>query len=86
VYFDIEKSENMMRRYGCGHIGGKSCGPQAYPGGLTRKGHVSVKLLIVDREFERTETFVVRNHEILKPEAIIEEMTQACEEEAMTGK
>jgi hypothetical protein len=51
-----------------------------------RKGRVSVKLLIGDREFERTGTFVVRDHETPKPEAIIEEMSQACEEEAVTGK
>jgi hypothetical protein len=51
-----------------------------------RKGCISVKLLIRNQEFERTGSFVVRDHETLKPEAIIEEMSQVREEEAMTGK
>ena len=50
------------------------------------KGRVSIKLFIGDREFERTGTFVVRDHETPKPKAIIEEMSQAREEEAVTGK
>jgi hypothetical protein len=45
-----------------------------------------VKFLIGDREFERTGTFVIRDHETPKPETIIGEMSQAREEEAVTGK
>ena len=41
---------------------------------------------IGDREFERTGTIVSGNHETLKPKIIIGEMSQAREEEAMTGK
>ena len=41
---------------------------------------------IGDREFERTGTLVSRNPETPKPKIIIEEMSQACEEEAVTGK
>jgi hypothetical protein len=45
-----------------------------------------VKLLIGDRELERTGTFVIRDHETTKPETIIGGISQAREEEAMTGK
>jgi hypothetical protein len=45
-----------------------------------------VKLLIKDQEFERTGTFVIRDHETPKPETIIGEMSPACEEEAVIGK
>jgi hypothetical protein len=45
-----------------------------------------VKFLIGDQEFERTRNFVIRDHETLKPETIIGEMSPAREEEAVIGK
>ena len=64
MYFDIEKYENPMRRYGCGHIEGGRMDPKVYPRGLAE---VEVLRDIGDRESGKQKVCDIGDFETPKP-------------------